>query len=163
MSSQEADSKQDLSYIKVPTQQPNQLHPMVSQKFLSKWRDQFAQPYHISSYCQTRKTIKTIKHRSSRAWRRTVFWLQVVEPVPTSNNTWQYPHQCVVRAERIYTVRLESHWTLANLFPRCTCLLLMHFAMPCTICDADTTFSELRCIKNYLRSRTTQCGLNSCC
>jgi len=46
--------------------------------------------------------------------------------------------------------------TLADLFPNWTCLLRMQFALSCSTCEAETTFSALRLIKNYLRSTMTE-------
>jgi len=40
------------------------------------------------------------------------------------------------------------------------CLLRMCFALFCTACEAERTFSALRRIKNYLRSTMTDRRLN---
>ena len=57
----------------------------------------------------------------------------------------------------------QSHNELPLLFTNLATLLRIFLTLPCTTCEAERSFSVVRHIKTYLRSRMTQPRLNHCC
>ena len=57
----------------------------------------------------------------------------------------------------------QSHNELPLLFTNLVTLLRIFLTLPCTTCEAERSFSFVRRIETYLRSRMTQLQLNHCC
>ena len=72
-------------------------------------------------------------------------------------------HSINVKSPHNLHAQFCSNNELLFLFPNLATLLRIFLSLPCTTCEAEHSFSTIRHIKTYLRSKMTQPWLNHCC